>query len=124
MRTDLPAPHSVDEYLANVPEPARSTLETIRAQIRALVPADATEVLSYGMPAFKWKKALVGYAAFSNHCSFFPMSAALIASMADELRNYSTAKGTIRFPSDQPLDSAIIAKIVRARLEQVSTKGK
>ncbi len=124
MRTDKPAPTTVDEYLSNVPEPARSTLETVRTRIRELVPPDATEVLSYGMPAFKWKKPLVGYAAFSNHCSFFPMSAALIASMEEELRNYSTAKGTIRFPSDQPLDTAIITKLVQARLEQVAAKRK
>ena len=124
MRTDKPAPATVDEYLSNVPEPARSTLETVRARIRDLVPPDATEGLSYGMPAFKWKKPLVGYAAFSKHCSFFPMSAALIASMEEELRNYSTAKGTIRFPSDQPLDAAIITKLVQSRLEEVAAKRK
>ena len=61
----------VDSYLAAVPEPARTTLEKVRAVIRSAVPAEATEGISYGMPAFRYKGALVGYAAFKEHCSFF-----------------------------------------------------
>ena len=75
----------VEAYLAKVAEPARSTLEKLRATIRSVVPAEATEGLSYGMPAFHYKGALVAYAAFSSHCSFFPMQASLIDEMKDEL---------------------------------------
>ncbi len=107
---------TVDEYLAGVPEPARSTLEKIRATIRSVVPAEATEAISYGMPAFRYKGALVGYAAFKDHCSFFPMNSALIVEFAEELKGYSTAKGTIRFPSDRPLPAALVKKMVKARV--------
>jgi uncharacterized protein YdhG (YjbR/CyaY superfamily) len=63
----------VDEYLAAVPEPARSTLKKVRAAIRAVVPPEATEAIGYGVPTFRYKGPLVGFAAFSKHCSFFPM---------------------------------------------------
>src|SRR2546422_5193459 len=66
------APKNVDEYLAGVPQPARSTLNKIRAAIRSAVPPEATETISYRIPAFKYKGVLVWFAAFSNHCSLFP----------------------------------------------------
>ena len=65
-------PKDINEYLAGVPEPARSTLNQVRAMIRSAAPAEATEAISYGMPAFKYKGPLVAFAAFSNHCSLFP----------------------------------------------------
>jgi len=108
----------VEAYLAKVPEPARSTLEKIRATIRSVVPGEATEGLSYGIPAFKYKGALVGYAAFKQHCSFFPMSAALLDELAEEVKEFRTSKGTIQFALDKPLPAALVKKIVKARLEQ------
>lgn len=59
-------PRDVDEYLAAVPEPARSTLNKIRAAIRSAVPPDSTELISYRIPAFKHKEVLLWYAAFSD----------------------------------------------------------
>jgi uncharacterized protein YdhG (YjbR/CyaY superfamily) len=118
------APKTVEEYLAAVPEPARKTLDKIRATIRAAVPAEATEGLSYSMPAFKYKGALMCYAAFSNHCSIFPMSAQLIVDLQDELKGFETAKGTIRFPIGKPPSAALIRKIVKARVAQNEAKGK
>ena len=116
------APKDVDEYLAAVPEPAHSTLQKVRKMIRAAAPAEATEAISYGMPAFRYKGALVGYAAFSKHCSFFPMSAALVAEFADELKGYQTSKGTIQFPMDKPLPAALVKKMVKARVAQNEAK--
>jgi uncharacterized protein YdhG (YjbR/CyaY superfamily) len=116
------AASDVEAYLAGVPEPARGTLEKIRATIRSVVPAEATEAISYGMPAFRYKGALVGYAAFKDHCSFFPMSAALIVEFKEELSKYSTAKGTIRFPQDKPLPATLVKKLVKARVAQNEKK--
>lgn len=109
---------AVNAYLAKVPEPARSTLEKIRATIRSTVPAEATEGLSYGMPAFRYKGALVAYAAFKNHCSFFPMQASLIDEMKEELKGYRTSKGTLQFPADTPLPAALVKKMVKARVAE------
>jgi uncharacterized protein YdhG (YjbR/CyaY superfamily) len=107
---------AVEAYLAEVPEPARTTLEKTRATIRAAAPKEATECISYGMPAFRYRGALVGYAAFKDHCSFFPMSAALIDTMAEELKGYRTSKGTLQFASDKPLPAALVKKMVKARV--------
>lgn len=110
--------HAVDAYLARVPEPARSTLGKIRAAIRSVAPPEATEKLSYGMPAFHYKGALVAYAAFKGHCSFFPMSGRLLDSVGDEVAAYRTAKGTLQFPLDRPLPTALVRKMVKARLAE------
>jgi uncharacterized protein YdhG (YjbR/CyaY superfamily) len=108
----------VDKYLAAVSGLARSTLNTIRATIRSAVPSQATEGISYGIPVFKYKGALVWFAAFSKHCSFFPGSLAVIAAFKDELKDCETSKGTIRFPVDKPLPAALVRKLVRARIAE------
>jgi len=115
------APRNVDEYLAGVPEPARSTLNKMRAAIRSTVPPEATETISYGMPAFKHKGVLVWFAAFSNHCSLFP-TASVIEAYKNELKGFSTSKGTIHFPMDKPLPTALVKKLVKARVAQNESK--
>ena len=114
------APKNVDEYLSSLPEPARGTLSKLRAVIRSALPPEATEIISYGIPAFKCKKVLVWFAAFSNHCSFFP-TAAVIEAFKNELRNFSTSKGTIQFPIGKPLPGALVKKMVKARLRHVGS---
>jgi uncharacterized protein YdhG (YjbR/CyaY superfamily) len=74
------------------------------------------------MPTFRYRGALVGYAAFAKHCSFFPMSVAVMQAFKDELKDYSTAKGTIRFPMDKPLPAALVKKMVLARIAQNELK--
>jgi len=115
---------TVEEYLANVPEPARGTLEKVRASIRSAVPKEATEKLSYGMPAFAHNGPLVAYAAFKKHCSLFPMSLAVMAQFEDQLKGFATSKGTIQFPQDKPLSAALVRKIVKARLAEKEKKKK
>jgi uncharacterized protein YdhG (YjbR/CyaY superfamily) len=110
-------PRDVDEYLAAVPEPARSTLNRVRAAIRAEVPAETTEIISYGIPAFKYNRVLVWLAAFKDHCSLFP-TAEVIRMFQEELKGYSVSKGTIHFATDKPLPAALVRKMVRARLAQ------
>lgn len=116
------APRTVDEYFAAVPEPARSALRQIREAIRSVVPPEATEIISYKIPAFRHKKVLVWYAAFSNHCSLFPTKAMLKA-FKDELKGFSTSKGTIHFPTDRPMPVELIKRMVKARVAQ-SESGK
>ena len=117
------APKNVEEYLAGVPEPARSTLNKLRAAIRSAVPPEATETISYRIPAFKDEGILLWFAAFSNHCSLFP-TAAVVEAFKDELKGFSTSKGTIHFPTDKPLPIALVKKLVKARVAQVESKKK
>ena len=112
-----PAPKTVNQYLARVPQPARAHLNKMRAAIRSAVPKDSVEIISYGIPAFKQKRVLVWYAAFSNHCSLFP-TAAIIEKFKNDLKPFSNSKGTIHFPTDKPLPTALIEKLVKARVAQ------
>jgi len=116
--TSAKAPRTPDEYLAGTPQPARSTLEHIRKVIWSVVPKETTEVISYRIPMFKFRGMLVGYAAFAKHCSLFPTGSGVIEKFSKELKNYSTKKGTIRFPADKPLPDALIKKIVKARVAE------
>jgi uncharacterized protein YdhG (YjbR/CyaY superfamily) len=117
-------PKDVEEYLAAVPEPAQTTLRQVRAIIQSLVPAGTTEIINYGMPTFRYVRALVGYAAFKEHCSFFPYNSSLIIQFKDDLKNFETAKGTIRFPVDKPLPAALLKKLVKARVAENKLKAK
>ena len=109
-------PQTVDDYLAALPEEARATLEKIRKTIKAVAPK-ATEVISYQIPMFKYHGMLVGFAAFKDHCSFFP-GANPVAKFKDELKAYKTSKGTIRFPIGKPLPAALVKKLVKARITE------
>ena len=125
------APKTVEEYLARIPEPARSTLNKVRARIkeitiRSVVPAETTEVISYGIPAFKiegpkYKGMLMWYAAFSDHCSLFP-TASVINTFKKDLKGFRVSKGTIHFPLDKPLPAALLKKMVKARLAEMEGK--
>jgi uncharacterized protein YdhG (YjbR/CyaY superfamily) len=115
------APKDFEEYVAGVPEAARGALNQMRAAIRSAVPAEATETISYKMPAFKDKEILVWFAGFAKHCSLFP-KAAVIETFQDELKGFTTSKGTIQFPTDKPLPTALIKKLVKARVAQVESK--
>jgi uncharacterized protein YdhG (YjbR/CyaY superfamily) len=118
---NMTAPKTVDAYLASVPEPARGTLNKVRAVIRSVVPAETTELISYRIPAFKYKGVLVWYAAFSDHCSLFP-TASVIAKFKEELKDFRISKGTIQFPVDTPLPTALLKKMVKARVAQMDGK--
>jgi uncharacterized protein YdhG (YjbR/CyaY superfamily) len=110
-------PTSIDDYLADISEPARSKLEKLRAAIQSAAP-EATEIISYRMPAFRQKKILVWFAAFTNHCSLFPTSG-MIHRFKDELKSFPTTKGSVHFDYDKPLPIVLIKKIVKARLAHV-----
>ena len=109
------APKTVHEYMARLAQPAQTKLKQVRAAIRSAVPAETTEVISYGIPAFKQKRVLVWYAAFADHWSLFP-TAAVIEQFRDELKGYTTSKGTIQFPLDKPIPTALIRKVVKRRV--------
>ena len=112
------AAKTVDEYLANTPEPARSTLKHIRAVIRSVVPKETTEVISYGIPTFRYKRGLVAFAAFKDHCSFFPLGSSVLDAFQEDLKEFRVSKGTLHFPLDKPLPAALVKKIVKARIAQ------
>ena len=116
--TDLQA------YFASLSADKRAALQKLRRAIRAAAP-EAEEGFSYGLPAFRLGgRPLVCYGASTHHCSFFPMSPAVIRAHAKDLKKYETSKGTIRFAPDRPLSASLVRKLVRARLAEFQTPRK
>ena len=117
----------VEAYLAAIPEPARTTLLTVRETIRSVTPG-ATEEISYGVPAFRSPSLpgpvpkagrLAGYAAGKNFCSYYPMSGSVLTTLKDAIKAYPTTKGALQFPLDKPLPLALIKKLIQTRLKEI-----
>ena len=113
---------NIDEYIRAFPAKIQKELRTIRKSIRKLAPK-ATEKIAYGVPTFVLHKNLVHFAAFKKHISLFPTSSPIEA-FKKELAAYETSRGTIRFPLDKPLPHALIRRIVRFRVKQVTQAAK
>jgi uncharacterized protein YdhG (YjbR/CyaY superfamily) len=110
-------PQTIDEYLAALPADKRAALEKLRRVIRAAAPK-GEECISYQLPAFRQNGMLVGFGATANHCAFYLMSGSTVEAYKDELKDYDTSKGTIRFKSDKPLPDALVRKLVKARIAE------
>lgn len=105
----------VDDYLASLDEPKRSTLEALRKTIHDIVP-DAEECISYGLPAFRLQgKVIAGFAAFKNHLSYLPHSGSVFPELGEELSNYKTSSGALQFPVDKPLPKSLVKNLIAIR---------
>ena len=108
----------IDLFLSNLPDPERNELERIRGIIRAEVP-DAEEVISYGIPAFKYQdKYLIGFCAYKKHLSLFPTSGP-IEEYKEQLGAYKLSRGTIQFTLSTQIPEKLIIQLVRSRLRDL-----
>jgi uncharacterized protein YdhG (YjbR/CyaY superfamily) len=106
-------------YFASLPVPVRKRMKDIREMVRDIAP-DAVEVFSYGVPGFKLDgKPLVWYAAFARHTSLYPMTASIRQAHAAALEDYKTSTGTVQFPLDKPLPTALVKRLIKARLAEL-----
>ena len=113
-------PTTIDEYLAIIADDKREALANLRKAIRDAAP-EAEECISYQLPAFRSKgKMLVGFGATANHCAFYLMSATTVEAHKDELKEYDTSKGTIRFHAENPLPEILVNRLVKARIAENS----
>jgi uncharacterized protein YdhG (YjbR/CyaY superfamily) len=113
---------AVDDYLAGVSEPFRTTLSHLRRVIREAAP-DALEGIGYGIPTYRLDGSLIHFAAFKNHMSLFPGTTAHLQALRDELAGYRVSKGTIQFTADNPLSDALVIRIVKLRIEENSARA-
>ncbi len=112
---------TVDEYIAQFPEPVRERLGVVRALVRRCAPA-ATEAMAYGMPAYKLGgKPLVYFAGYEKHIGLYALPVTHEA-FRRELAGYKQGKGSVQFPLDQPLPLELIEAMVRSRLA-AETRG-
>jgi len=114
-------PTNIDEYIAAFPQDIQAILQKIRAVIQAAAP-DAQEAISYAMPTFKLEGNLIHFAAFKNHIGLYPTPQG-IEMFKEELSAYAGAKGSIRFPLDQPIPYELIGKIAAARVQDNLAKA-
>jgi uncharacterized protein YdhG (YjbR/CyaY superfamily) len=115
-----PKATTVEEYLSRQPKEVRAAFERIRRTVKNVAP-DATERISYGMPTFFVEKALLGYAAHTDHCSIFPWSGLTLRAFRNELNGFSTSAGTVRFTTDHQIPATLLKQIVTARLAEIRT---
>lgn len=110
---------AIDDYLAKVEEPKRSTLQALREAILSIIP-DAEQGISYQVPAFRLHGQVVaGFAAFKNHLSYLPFSGSVFPQLQNELTGYVTTSGALHFPVEKPLPKKLIKKLIEVRVEQV-----
>ena len=108
----------VDEYLSALPAAQRAALETLRAQLRTLLPG-ATEVISYRLPTFRYRdRMIVSYGATGAHCALYALSNTLLEPFRERLREFQTGKGTVRFTPEHPIPSDIVEALVRAKMAE------
>jgi uncharacterized protein YdhG (YjbR/CyaY superfamily) len=115
---------NVDEYIAAQPEAGQAVLRTVRSAIRKALPK-AEEVISYKMPAYKLKGAVILYfAAWKKHYSLYPAGDQLVAAFKNELTPYKVSKGTIRFPLGKPVPVKMIERIAKFRATEVAKRDR
>jgi uncharacterized protein YdhG (YjbR/CyaY superfamily) len=108
----------IDNYLASLEEPKRSTLEALRRTILDVIP-EAEQCISYGVPAFRLQgKVIAGFAAFKNHLSYLPHSGSVFPDLGDAISQYTTSKGALQFAVDRPLPKALVKKLISIRMRQ------
>jgi uncharacterized protein YdhG (YjbR/CyaY superfamily) len=116
-KTDVKA---VDKYIASHPGAVQRVLKRVRSTIRKALPG-ASEMISYGIPAFKLRgRPVLYFAGWSQHYSLYPSSAHLVAAFKNELAPYEVSKGTIRFPLSEPVPVNLIEGIAKFRAKEVA----
>jgi len=113
---------SVDEYLADHPEEIREQLEDLREIIKKAAP-QATERISYNMPAYDLNGILVYFAGYKGHIGFYP-TASGIKAFQQKIAKFESSKGAVRFPLDKPLPKTLITRIVKFRAKENLEKPK
>ena len=118
---DKKTPKNFDDYAGRFPDDVRKRLRKMRVTIKKALPK-AKETISYGVPCFVQDRGLVWFAAGKSHIGFYP-GALTIAAFKKELSAFKTGKGSVQFPSDEPLPLALVTRMVKFRLKRKPGKS-
>lgn len=113
---------TIDAYIAGFPEDVQAILQKVRTTIRKAAPG-AEEAIKYAIPTFTLNGNLVHFAAFKQHIGFYPAPSG-IEKFKKELSAYEGAKGSVRFPLDEPIPYALIRDIAKFRAAENAGKAK
>jgi len=112
---------TVDEYLKKLPKDQQAVLEKLRQTIKSLS-AEITELISYGIPSFKYKgRQFVAFAAYPDHINFLIMSYPIMDAFKSDLKRFETDKATIRFTIEKPLPAALLKRLIKARMAEIES---
>jgi uncharacterized protein YdhG (YjbR/CyaY superfamily) len=114
----------IDDYLETVPSPQREVLGDLRAMILNAI-NEVEEGISYRIPAFRVEGGVAaGFAAFSNHMSYFPFSGSVLAQLSDEIATFAHTKSALHFTTDAPLSGDLVARLIAVRLSEINDRGR
>ena len=108
---------TVEEYAASLPAASKKIFAAFRKTIKQAAP-EAEELISYNIPALKLHGMLVYFAAWKEHVSMYPRTAGLEKAFKKEMAKYGVSKGTIKFPTVEPLPLDIISNMVKFRVKE------
>lgn len=118
MTPDADKRATVESYLKAQPPATRRLLRLVRRSIRTAVP-HAVELISYRIPAYKLNgRVLIYFAGWTHHYALYPATPAVLEACREDLAAYQVAKGTIRFPLDEPVPVDLIARIATVRAQE------
>lgn len=115
-------PKNLKKHYLKSPVQQRKTMLEMRKRILQIIPS-AEEVVSYGMPAFKYRGNIVaGLLSNKNHVGFYPFSGSVLHLFKKELKDFKHTKSAIHVPIDKPLSKTLLAKLIKARISQCPVK--
>ena len=115
MKSNTSPAENVDAYIARFAPTTQKLLKQLRATIKKATPL-AEEVISYGMPAYKYHGILVYFAGYEHHIGFYP-TASGIENFKKEIAGFKHSKGAVQFPPDKPLPLSLVTAIVKFRVQ-------
>lgn len=111
-RVDTPA-----DYVEALPEPQRSTAQSILDTIAKAFP-QLELVISWNQPMFRQgKRYYFGISASKNHLLVAPFNSDVLDALEDRLVGLKRNKKTVQVPNDWDVDADLLTQIVKLQFD-------
>ena len=116
-------PADVKRKYSAAPPAHRKVMQEIRRSILEIVP-QAQEVVSYGMPAFKYQGNIVaGILNNKDYVGYYPFSGSVLSVLKNDLGKYSQTKSALHIPIDKGISKSLLKKLIQVRISQCPVKS-